>query len=46
MPDRKKPKLGKFAPVTILEIKNFNMKKNLDHSALIADNSPAQLVRI
>lgn len=34
MPDRKKPKL---------EIKNFNIKKNLDTSALGQDNSPAQL---
>jgi len=32
MPDRKKPKL---------EIKNF--KKNLDTSAMLQDNSPAQL---
>lgn len=34
MPDRKKPKL---------EIKNFDLKKNLDHSAIVQDNSPAQL---
>jgi len=34
MPDRKKPKL---------EIKNFNVKKTLDNSAMIQDHSPSQL---